>query len=130
MVKSGFDFKSFSLLVTRIVLALVFLWHGINKLMDVEGTMGGFEGMLMSGLGWLGPVVGAVEVIAGILLLTGLWYKYGAWAIIVIMAGATVFVKLPGPGIEGAFVDLALLACALVIAAFGPGQYALSMKKK
>jgi len=124
----GTDCKSFSLLVLRLVLAFIFLWHGLQKLMNVEGTMNFFASLPLLP-GFLGPIVGVVEVAAGVAFLTGFFWKYAAWAIVIIMVGALLFVQIPGAianGVNAGFTrDLMILAGGLIIISFGVGKYSL-----
>lgn len=84
--------------------------------------------------GFLAPVVGVVEVAAGVLLLIGLWHRYAAYALSVIIAVAILRVQLPAAISAGDLIvpfarDVLLLAALLVIAFHGPGCCAVDSKR-
>lgn len=103
----------------RVVLAGIFLQAGIMKLM---------AGPAIFGMTWFGYLLGAVEVLAGVLLLVGYKTFWSAKVVAVIMTGAIFLVHL-GAGWNSAFYyPLTLLAAALVVAHYGPGKAALDNK--
>lgn len=116
-------------LVLRVVVGIVFLAHGSQKLF-----LYGFAGVARS-MGLLGipapevagVVVTLVEFIGGILLIAGLFARWAALLLAVEMAVAVLAVHLKGgfflpSGLEYA---LTLLAANLVLVLEGPGQAAL-----
>ena len=58
-----------SLLGVRVVLAAIYLFHGVPKALNWEMAMEKFAAMGF--LPFLGPVVGIIEVICALLLLIG-----------------------------------------------------------
>lgn len=130
---SRMNFKDTSLLLLRLVIVAIFLYHGIPKLMDPGQTSQFFSTLGLPGL--TGLLVGLIEVAAGLLLLVGFWYTWANYALALIIAGALVLVHIPsfitsgkiGAGLER---DFLILFATLVIAAHGPGHFAWKKRKK
>jgi putative oxidoreductase len=122
------------LLIIRVVLGVVFVAHGTQKLF---GWFGGF-GIAGTG-GWLASmgfrparlhatVSGLSELGGGLLLAFGLLTPLGAAAVAGVMIVAIATVHLPNgffntPG--GYEFNLTLAATALALAFTGPGRYSL-----
>jgi putative oxidoreductase len=113
---------SATLLLTRLVVAFIFLWHGLPKALNPDAAVQKFVGFGLPG--WLGPATGAVEVIAAALLALGVFHTAAAVALVVVIAGALVTVQIPGGFTAGLERDLLILAATLTLAAAGPGQFA------
>lgn len=80
----------------RLSLAFVFVFEGYQKLVlpDVLGA-GRFAGI---GIPWpevMGPFVGVVELVCGLLMLAGLFARLAAVPLIIIMVVAIVSTKIP-----------------------------------
>jgi putative oxidoreductase len=113
-----------AILIVRLVVALVFISHGASKF----GNPG--AGVFFSSLGlpdWLVPVIGTIEIGAGILVLLGITTSSAAYALVLVMLGVILFVKL-GKSLSTMELELSLLSSALAIAWIGPGKYSLSKK--
>jgi putative oxidoreductase len=122
------------LLIIRLVIGLLFLGHGAQKLF---GWFGGY-GLKGTG-GWMDSLgikpgipmallAGLAELIGGVLFALGLLTPLAAFMIAATMAMAIV--KVHGPnGLwstqNGYEYNLTLLVVAIGIALIGPGQYAL-----
>jgi uncharacterized membrane protein YphA (DoxX/SURF4 family) len=100
----------------RVVLAGVFLQAGIGKLMT---------GPAIFGMTWAGYALGAVEAVAGVLLLLGLWTFWSSKVVAVIMLGALVLVHRGAFGTTAFSYPLVLMLAALVLAHYGPGKWAI-----
>ena len=80
----------------------------------------------MSFPGFLGPVVGWVEVIAAILILIGFWHKWANLVLAIVIAVALIGVQIPKGGVSAALErDLMILVANIALMALGPGKYAL-----
>jgi putative oxidoreductase len=117
-----------ALLILRVVLGIVMIYHGWPKLTNLGGTIEGFTGM-----GIPLPAVAAIfatvaEVLGGMLMLVGAFTDIAGLMFAIDMLGAIIFVHAKNGfsaakgGIE---FPLLLLATALAIALAGPGRYAV-----
>lgn len=116
-----------SLFILRVVVGVIFMLHGSQKM------FGAFEGMgLEKTVAMLGSPIGYLvavgEFFGGIGLVFGFLSRFSAAAIIVIMIGAIVKVH----GANGFFLDkhgyeycLALIGLLLPIFICGPGRFSI-----
>ena len=120
-----------ALLIARLVLGVIFIAHGGQKLfeMGVGQVAGFFEGVGIPLPAFFAWVVSLTELFGGIAVLIGLFTRYAAVGIAIVMVVAIFTVKLKvgligarGPGYE---LDLALLALALALVLAGPGKLSL-----
>ena len=122
------------LLIIRLVIGLLFIGHGAQKLFGwfggygVKGTGGWFESIGIKPGVTMALLAGLTELIGGILFALGLLTPLAG----IMIAGTMVMaiVKVHGPnGVwatqNGYEYNLTLLAVAIGIALIGPGQYAL-----
>ncbi|MGG3640534.1 DoxX family protein [Bacillus gobiensis] len=122
------------LLLIRLVIGLLFVGHGAQKLFGwfgghgLKGTGGWFESMGMKPGVTMALAAGLAELIGGVLFALGLFTPLAG----VIIAGTMVMaiVKVHGPnGLwateNGYEYNLVLLTTAIGIALTGPGQYAI-----
>jgi len=121
-----------ALLIARIIVGVVFMAHGAQKLFGAFGGPGlsAFVGMM----GPLGYLVAIGEFFGGLGLVVGFLSRFSAASIIVIMLGAIAMVhgkvgffmnwmgNQPGEGFEYHLLAIGIL---LVILIAGPGRYAL-----
>lgn len=117
-----------ALLILRLALAIVLLYHGIPKLLHFSATVGGFQT-----IGLPAPPISAAfallaEVIGGILILLGLAVDLAAILVMTEMLGAITLVHWSNGfdfskgGWEHPFT---VLVMALVLALAGPGRMSL-----
>ena len=105
--------KSAAVWVLKIVLAGVFVFFGIQKLLGGSTWVQLFA---MAGYPeWFRTVVGAIETVGGIALLIPGLASYAAIALAVVMFGAT-FTQLVSGGGWDALASLALLVALIVVA--------------
>jgi putative oxidoreductase len=119
------------LLVLRVVVGLLFVGHGTQKLFGwfggygIEGTAG-FMGSLRYRKPRLAAVgAGTVETGAGLLLASGFVTPLAAAGIIGMMVNAIVSVKWPQGLFNGYEVDLMMATAAAALAFAGAGAYSL-----
>ncbi len=115
-------YKDGGLLLSRLVLVFIFLWHGVPKALNPSMAMDKFAAMGFPA--FLGPIVGVVEVLCALAILVGLWHMWANLILAAIIVVAIVFVQLPQGVVAGLERDLLIVAMALTLASFGPGKYA------
>lgn len=124
-------FQTYGLWALRILLVLIFLYHGLPKAINWAVASEKFIGFGLPG--FLGPITGIVEVIAAVLLLFGRFWKITNWVLLFIIAGAIVTVQLPSflgdsSKVAGLERDLLILVGHLVLLAFPPGRASLDQE--
>ncbi len=122
--------KNIGLLILRIVVGGLFLIHGIQKLQDMEGTIGFFSQIGLNGFwAW---VAALVETVGGAFLVLGLFVEYAALLLSVVMVVAMITVKFKfgGETLSSKFmasqIDISLLGSCLALVFSGAGRYSLS----
>ncbi len=125
------------LLIARILIALMFVGAGVSKFTGLEGTAGyiGSVGLPMPMA--LALASGAVEVLAGVMLIVGWQARWAALALAVFTLVASVlfhnFWAMPA---DKAFMqqlmfmkNLAITGGLLFVFAFGAGTLSLDARK-
>jgi putative oxidoreductase len=123
-----------ALLVVRVVVGVLFMGHGAQKLFGMfgghglEGTGGFFEQLGLKPGKFHAFNAGAAEFFGGALLAVGLLTPVAAVLIIGTMAVAIAAVHLPkGPwATDGGYeYNLVLMAVAFAVTGVGPGRWSL-----
>jgi putative oxidoreductase len=117
-----------ALLILRVVLGIIMIYHGWPKVTGFSGVVEGFGSM-----GIPLPVLAAAfatiaEVVGGILMIVGALTDVAGLLFAIDMLGAIVFVHAKNgfSVADGGFEwPLALMAMALGIALIGPGRFAV-----
>ncbi|MCH7881031.1 MAG: DoxX family protein [Proteobacteria bacterium] len=116
-----------STLAARVLISIMFIMAGYNKIGGFEGTQGYMESMGVPG--WLLPVVIGVELICGIAVLVGYQTKIAAF----LLAGftfltAVIFHSDFSQQMQMALFmkNLAITGAFLLLFVHGPGQWALN----
>jgi putative oxidoreductase len=122
------------LLVGRVVIGLLFVGHGAQKLFGVfggqglRGTADMFDAISLRPGRLHARAAGAAETLGGALLALGLLTPLGAALAIAVMVAAIVTVHLP-KGIwnanGGYEYNVVMIAGAFLLAGVGPGQWSL-----
>jgi putative oxidoreductase len=116
------------LLIVRVVLGIIMLYHGWAKVTNLGGTIEGFTGMGIPIPALTATFATVAEVGGGLLLLLGALTDIAGLLVAIDMLGAITFVHAKNGfavmdgGIEW---PLALLAMALGIALAGPGRFSV-----
>jgi len=121
---------STGLAILRVVVGVVFLVHGYQKLflMGLGGVTGFFAQIGAPLLGITAPLVSVLEFSGGLALILGLFTLPVALLLAADMLGAMLSVHLPAgfSVAEGGYeFVLTLFAASLALALTGPGSYAL-----
>jgi putative oxidoreductase len=120
-----------ALLVLRLALAAVLLYHGLPKLMNFGATVGAFQSMNIPAPTFSAGFAVLSEVLGGILLLLGVAVDIAGILVIIDMIGAIATVHWANGfdftkgGWEHPFT---VLVMALAVALAGPGGYAVGGK--
>jgi putative oxidoreductase len=123
-----------ALLVLRVVVGLLFVGHGAQKLFGVfgggglEGTAGMFDSIGLRP-GWLhARAAGTAEFAGGALIALGLFTPFAAAALIGVMTAAIITVHLPN-GIwnsnQGYEFNAVMIAVVFALAGIGAGSWSL-----
>ncbi|MGI8541422.1 MAG: DoxX family protein [Rubrobacteraceae bacterium] len=121
----------FAPLFARVIVGVIMTAHGWQKLV---GGPGAFGESTLAALGvplpvLMGFVVTLVELVGGVFLIVGLLSRLSALLLTVNLVVATLLVKVDLGLIAaegaGAELDLALIACLVVVLLAGPGKLAL-----
>ncbi len=126
-MKSSIHTHDVPMLVLRIAVGIIFIVHGWQKVSEPAKFSGFF--MMQHFPAFMVNVVGYVELVAGVLVLLGLWTSIAAVPLAIIIATALFYVK--GGAVFRAFnvpvfeLDLLLLASLVVIFCKGSGKYAI-----
>jgi putative oxidoreductase len=117
-----------ALLILRVALAAVLLYHGIPKLMNFGATVTAFQGMGLPAPSITAAIAVLAEVVGGLLILLGIAVDLAGLLVVLEMLGAIFLVHWSNGfdftkgGWEHPFT---VLAMALAVAFAGPGRLAV-----
>jgi putative oxidoreductase len=122
------------LLILRIVVGLLFVGHGAQKLFGIwgghglQGTAGFFEAIGLKPGRFHATAAGLMEFVGGALLALGLFTPFAAAALIAVMTAAVISVHF-AKGLwstEGGYeYNLVLASAAFALSAIGAGAWSL-----
>jgi putative oxidoreductase len=117
-----------ALLVIRIVVGLLFVGHGAQKLVGLRRTAEMLDAIRIHPGRLYARGAGTAEIVGGALLALGLVTPIGAALVITIMVAAIATVHLPN-GLwnhDGGYeYNLVMIAVAFALAGVGPGDWSL-----
>lgn len=124
--------KNFNLafLVLRLGIGVVFVYHGLLKLLNAAGIA---QAVGMSNT--LVLILGLVEILAGLLVVLGILVRYAALVLALVMIGAIYFkilvwhIPFIANQATGWEFDFILLAVNLALALTEGGQWSIARKK-
>ena len=114
-----------ALLILRLALAAVLLYHGIPKLMNFSTFVGGFQSMGIPAPALSLALATLAEVGGGLLILLGIATDIAGILVVIDMLAAIVLVHLRNGfdvGKNGWEHPFTILAMALTVALAGPGR--------
>lgn len=122
---------SFAPTILRVVLGVLFLYHGIDKFdTGISNVEGAFDGWGVPLPGLTAPLTAILEIVFGIALIVGAWTRLAAAVLSVVMIGALIFVKLEGDVLGGSETDFAYLAGLVSLMLLGPGRLSVDEAMK
>lgn len=113
------------LLIMRIALGSIFITHGIQKLQNMEETIGFFTSIGIPAPQFFAYVVALIETFGGIAIILGIFTEIVGLLLAIIMIVAIIQVKFPLGGFTKAELEIALLALAFGLSFTGAGSYSL-----
>ncbi|MGD9672316.1 MAG: DoxX family protein [Candidatus Nitrosocosmicus sp.] len=117
--------STFAPLPIRIMAGVAFIFHGLPKFENLQGTQGFFASVGIPAE--LAMIIGLLEVIGGTLLIVGLVTRITSILFIIEMICAVLIVKL-GNGLmgQGGYeVDLLLMSISISLLLSGPGRVSI-----
>lgn len=127
------DFTDLGLLIARVFLSAVYLFSGIDKLMHRADSIAELEALKLPQPALLRPLVIAVQLIGGLMVLLGVHTWLGALMLLAFTALATLIAHKPfdheGPARRMQFTialeHLAICGGFVLLMVAGPGRFAL-----
>jgi len=124
--------SSTTILLGRILLAVIFLLSGFGKLTAISGTAGYFGAMGLPVPTVTAIVVGLIELLGGIAILVGFQTRIAAW-VLAIFTIATALVAHTGWADQNQMIhflkNVAITGGFLVLASSGPGAYSIDARR-
>ncbi|MDZ7720441.1 MAG: DoxX family protein [Balneolaceae bacterium] len=120
-------YSDLALLLLRVGVGVIFIYHGWGKLTGIEGVQGFFGNVGIPLPALMAWVVAIIEFFGGIMVLFGAYAKIPYLLLAFIMVVALFTVKI-GQGFEAARIDLMLLLTTLALFFLGSGAYSVDHK--
>lgn len=116
-------YYEWSMAVLRIVLGIIFLAHGLQKITGFQGIVQFFGSIGLPAI--VAYVVTAIETVGGICLILGLFTRAAAAGIACVIIGAIVSLKAAKGFLNGYEYDLLILAAATALMLSGSHTFSL-----
>ena len=128
-----YEKRDYALLIFRIILGGMFIWHGFPKIMGgVEGWTGLGKSLSVVGITFAPTLFGFLsaisEFVGGICFVLGLFYRIASFLLFSNMMVAFMTQMIAGKGLPKASQSLEDGASFLAAIAIGPGKYSLDAK--
>ncbi|PBB67746.1 hypothetical protein CK228_14945 [Mesorhizobium sp. WSM4312] len=124
--------SSVTILLGRILLAVIFLLSGFGKLTAISGTAAYFGGLGLPVPTLTAVVVGLIELLGGLAILVGFQTRVAAW-VLAIFTVATGLVAHTGWADQMQMIqflkNLAITGGFLLLASSGAGAYSIDAKR-
>src|SRR5438445_8287923 len=124
--------SSVTILIGRILLAVIFLLSGFGKLTAISGTAAYFGAMGLPVPTVTAVVVGLVELLGGLAVLLGFQTRIAAW-VLAVFTIATALVAHTGWADQNQMIhflkNVAITGGFLLLASSGAGSYSIDAKR-
>ena len=126
------NYKNFGLLIIRLGLGIMFIYHGVPKLQGGEkqweqlGASMGVLGIHFAPMVW-GLACAIVETVGGLFLILGFWFRPVCVLLIINLAVAAL-VSYKGGGLGDASHAIEDAVTFLGLLFLGPGKYSIDKK--
>lgn len=124
--------NSLAILLGRILLAVIFVLSGFNKLADIAGTAGYFGSMGLPVPTVTAVVVGLIELLGGLAIVVGFQTRIVSW-VLAVFTIATALVAHTGWADQNQMIhflkNVAITGGFLVLASSGAGAYSIDAKR-
>ncbi|QKD04501.1 DoxX family protein [Mesorhizobium loti] len=124
--------SSLTILLGRILLAVIFLLSGFGKLTAISGTAAYFGAMGLPLPTVTAVVVGLIELLGGLAILTGFQTRIAAW-VLAVFTIATALVAHTGWADQNQMIhflkNVAITGGFLLLASSGAGAYSIDAKR-
>ncbi|MBN9218444.1 MAG: DoxX family protein [Mesorhizobium sp.] len=124
--------SAFTILLGRILLAVIFLLSGFGKLTAISGTAGYFGGLGLPLPTVTAVVVGLIELLGGLAVLVGFQTRIAAW-VLAVFTVATGLVAHTGWADQMQMIqflkNLAIAGGFILLASSGAGAYSIDAKR-
>ena len=125
---SEYKYQDYAPSVLRLVLGILFIVPGLQKLMNPGMIIGMLEGLGFPAAGFFGWVLLLSEIVFGVAILVGWKLRYTVWPLVAILAIATFSVHLPAffaskpMALISVFFHLLGIAALVSLYLSGPGK--------
>lgn len=123
-------------MIIRLMIGLVFFSEGVQKfLFPVADGVGRFAKAGIPHPDFFGPFVGTTEIICGILLIIGLWARFAAIPLLIVILTAIYTTKIPILMTKGFWAaahegraDFCMLMGLIFLLSYGAGKFSVDSK--
>ena len=124
--------NSLTIFLGRVLLAVIFVLSGFNKLADIAGTAGYFGSMGLPVPTVTAVVVGLIELLGGLAIVVGFQTRIVSW-VLAVFTIATALVAHTGWADQNQMIhflkNVAITGGFLVLASSGPGAYSIDARR-
>ena len=132
MDRTSFVAPAWGMVPLRVVIGLVFLMHGSQKLLNLNSTAAFFDSIGIPIAQVAAALVTAVEILGGVALILGWFTRVVAALLAIDMAVAILTARMDGGFFapSGFEFELTLLGACLTLAVMGAGGFSLDAMQR